>query len=365
LDDIWARWLGTKRTFELFKSMVNEVGSNYGITFTGECDKSVVFLDVTTMNTFEGLHTTMYVKPTDSVRYLHRRSGHSQHVFTGIPFSQYRRAVVICSAEESKLECIARMQQKFIDSGYKDDDLQKAKNKALQISRASVLDGVDENPPRNGTSDVMACVVYQHPTLRKELNKFFCEFGDQLRTLVGDVRFVVSERKHPNIAALLFAKGSFSQVKSTVKSNQKCQKSRCSLCVSMTLPKKTIVNGFLVKMDFRCNCLTEHAIYLARCKNCMTPAELATNFYFGRTLNTVRTRCNGHRSKFKLSEYDKSALSYHTYDKHVDKFTDKLLNYDIGVVKTSSPSSLERLEDYYIYETKADVYGLNRYKVAK
>ena len=129
-----------------------------------------------------------------------------------------------------------------------------------------------------------------------------------------------------------------------------------------------IINGFQVKLDFSCDCLTDSAIYLARCKNCKQHTEIeATNFYFGRTLNTVRTRLNGHRNKFKLSEYDKSALSYHTYDKHWDKLPDKLLNYEIGVVKTVSPSELERLEDYYIYETKADTKGLNtnRYKVAK
>jgi len=92
---------------------------------------------------------------------------------------------------------------------------------------------------------------------------------------------------------------------------------------------------------------------------------VASNFYFGRTLWTVRTRFNGHRSKFSLNSYDKSALSFHTYDKHYDKFPDKLNNYEIGIVKMASPNALERLEDYYIFQTRADSIGLNRYKVTK
>jgi len=316
------------------------------------------------MNTFEGLHTEMYIKPTDSARYLHRRSAHSQHVFSGIPFSQYRRAVVICSKEENKLESINRMEKKFTDSGYGQEDLQTAKAKALLLDRAAILAGTGDSSKSKGNV-VMACVVYQHPTIRKELNKFFSEFGDELRLLVGDVKFVVSERKHPNTSALLFGKSAFSQNKPTMKSSQKCMKNRCGLCVDVNLPKKMMINGFQIKLDYSCDCLTSSAIYLARCKNCKKPTEVDSNFYFGRTLTTVRSRFNGHRSKFSMHEYDKSALSYHTYDKHWDKLPDKLNNYDIGVVKSVSPSALERLEDYYVYETKADLTGLNRYKVLK
>jgi hypothetical protein len=196
----------------LFKAAVNEVGTEFGITFTGECDKEVIFLDVTVMNTIEGLHTQMYIKPTDSARYLQRRSAHSQHVFSGIPYSQYRRAVVICSKDEDKLHSIDRMEKKFMESGYGQEDLQAAKAKVLLLDRASVLAGTVESSKNKGI-EVMAFVVYQHPTVRKELNKFFSEFGDDLRLLVGDVKFVVSERKHPNTSALLFGKSSFSQNK--------------------------------------------------------------------------------------------------------------------------------------------------------
>lgn len=62
----------------------------------------------------------------------------------------------------------------------------------------------------------------------------------------------------------------------------------------------------------------------------------------------VRCRLNNHKEKFKIDKYDKSVLSHHTFDKHFYKFKDKLLNYDIGIVKSVGPHALFRLDDYYI-----------------
>ena len=77
LDDIWGAWQGCTNSFHSFLEAVNSIGSTYGITFTGECDKTVQFLDVTTSLDEGKLSTTMYVKPTDSTRYLNRRSFHN------------------------------------------------------------------------------------------------------------------------------------------------------------------------------------------------------------------------------------------------------------------------------------------------
>ena len=53
----------------------------------------------------------------------------------------------------------------------------------------------------------------------------------------------------------------------------------------------------------------------------------------------------------------------HIYENHLERFGDKLKNFDFGIVKSIRPTSLNRLEDYYIYVTKADIVSLNRYKV--
>ena len=74
-------------------------------------------------------------------------------------------------------------------------------------------------------------------------------------------------------------------------------------------------------------------------------------------------RCNGHRDKFKVGKEDLSALSAHISEKHPENFGDKLNNYNFGIIKSAPPERLDRIEDFYIYTTDAEILGLNRYKV--
>ena len=68
---------------------------------------------------------------------------------------------------------------------------------------------------------------------------------------------------------------------------------------------------------------------------------------------------------FKVSKVDQSALSNHTYEKHLEKFDLRLENFKFGVVRQVDPRHLDRVEDYYIFLTNADIDGLNRYLVAR
>ena len=138
----------------------------------------------------------------------------------------------------------------------------------------------------------------------------------------------------------------------------------CLTCRTMALPKKVELwkndpsRKCVVRLDFRCLCTTDNVIYLFVCNLC--PHNCS--FYVGQTVNTCRTRVNGHRGKFHLSEYMKSALSYHIFKDHPDHTEQKLTNFSAGIIKTTSPSSLDRQEDFYIEYTNAEL-SLNRYKV--
>ena len=83
----------------------------------------------------------------------------------------------------------------------------------------------------------------------------------------------------------------------------------------MNLGKSLMVNGVNVKLDFRQDCSTESIVNLAICKLCDDP-QIKSNFYFGQTINTLMTRCNGHRSSFKMTKFDQSALSMHIMDNY-------------------------------------------------
>ena len=126
----------------------------------------------------------------------------------------------------------------------------------------------------------------------------------------------------------------------------------------VTLWKDDPQREVTVKMDFRCNCVTENCIYLYVCKLCKDN----NGFYVGQTTNTCRVRANGHRSNFNFKDYSKSALSHHIYEEHPDHLMEKLNCYKLGIVRTSNPTELDRVEDYYVELTNADL-SLNRYKV--
>ena len=162
----------------------------------------------------------------------------------------------------------------------------------------------------------------------------------------------------------VFKKNGFSQNLRPILENQRCPANRCKTRKTMKLPPKVNVNGKSIKLDFRCTCATESVIYLGVCKLC-GDEDNSDNFYFGQTVNSLMSRCNGHRDKFKISCYDQSALALHVMDKHHDSFGEKLECFDFGVVDHVSPEQLNRREDFYIYITNADKYGLNRYKVSK
>ena len=119
-------------------------------------------------------------------------------------------------------------------------------------------------------------------------------------------------------------------------------------------------NEVEVTLDFRCDCSSENIVYLFICRLCPNN----TSFYVGQSVNTCRTRTNGHRAQFNMRYYTKSALSVHMFKDHPQFFDNKLYNYDLGVLKSTDPLNLDRLEDFYIDLTKAHL-SLKRYKVTR
>ena len=101
-------------------------------------------------------------------------------------------------------------------------------------------------------------------------------------------------------------------------------------------------------------------VYVFICKLC--PKN--DNFYVGQTTNTCRGRNNGHRGKFNVDSYKQSALSYHIFEDHPDHVALELKNFSLGIITSTSPQALDRLEDFYVEWTDAEL-SLNRYKVTE
>ena len=52
--------------------------------------------------------------------------------------------------------------------------------------------------------------------------------------------------------------------------------------------------------------------------------------------------------RLNWGNFKKSALSHHMYRDHLEHINKKLSIYSLGIIKSSSPSDIDRLEDYYV-----------------
>ena len=364
LDDLSFTWRGSVRQFDTFLNAVNSIGTSLKFTLKGEVGTKVNFLDVVLELDDGNFRTSLFVKPTDSARYLNRRSDHSNHQFKSSPYSQFRRAVVICSRRDDCIKSIEYMEKKYISSGYKPVELRAAKDKALMLNRDQILSAVREPKAVNGdveSDNVLTYVIQQDPNMTGVLRSFMKSKAQLLKKFIGDRRLIIAERRNPNMASLLFAKSSFSHCEKDIRQTQQCGTRGCLTCPIMTVPKTIKLNSDInIKLDFSLTCKAENCIYLFICNEC----EGNSGFYFGKTFNKSHVRFNSHRSCFKVSNnvYEKSALSHHVFMEHLDNFPLKLCNFKVGIVGQAPPRRLDRLEDFYIYTTKADVLSLNRYR---
>ena len=94
------------------------------------------------------------------------------------------------------------------------------------------------------------------------------------------MKIVIAEKRHENIASLLFQKSGFSKNKLSTLPNQQCNSSRCLTSTTMGLGITERVKGKTVKLDFRHTCASEKIVYPVKCKVCDDP-ESKSNFYFG------------------------------------------------------------------------------------
>ena len=363
LDDIWFVWLGSLRQFEVFKQTLNEKGKQYLFTLKGGVGKKVEFLDTYTVIGDGKIDTDAFFKPTDASCYLNRRSDHPPHTFSAIPFSQFRRMVVNCSDDTSKERAMSHIEKKLLNSDFCRNEIAKAKAKALKLNRNVILHGQNELNENGVSSPVREFVfVINHSNeIKKGIQEIVRSHTEALNSLIGNHKIIVAERRNMNTASMLFQKSAFSKEAPVLYENQRCGAKNCKCCQIMCVEPSITVNGFNLKLDFSLNCANLNCIYVAFCRYC----NVDCGIYVGQSITKVNKRMNGHRCRFRYEDelYKKSALSHHIFEKHPEHFHLKLKNFKLGVVKATSAMNLDKLEDYYLTQTKADIYGLNRYKV--
>ena len=129
-----------------------------------------------------------------------------------------------------------------------------------------------------------------------------------------------------------------------------CNTPGCDCCNTISKQAEHMVNGVKVRTAPG-TCESYNIVYLAECAIC-------SMFYMGRTTSALRTRCNGHRSKYyeilrnkdlDLSKDDYSlGLHIHQVHNSVDR-TDFNKIYKFSILENCNPSKLEVQEHKWIH----------------
>ena len=357
LDDIFGNWTGTREQFHQFTNSLNTFMSDYGIVFDIakiQFGKIINFLDIIVDISGDSLETDIYIKPTDSPNLLNRESFAPRHLFKSIPFSQYRRAVVICSNTDLKEKQFNRITNKLISNGYSTNELKVAQDKANLLNRSLILNNENNDTLDDENSKTVLTFVTTFNTHIDIIRTFFRENSNELNNLIGPHKIVMALKKNPNLGNVLFSGKKFAATKIRSSSANPCSV-RCKTCPLMSLTKQISLENNTYRLYQDGSCKTEDLVYVYVCKIC-------DDFYIGRTITPLNIRTNGHRAHFTDGRPERSALSKHIQVDHPEMFHLHTDNYRVGILAHANPLALDRIENRFVIETDADTKHLNKYK---
>ena len=369
IDDIFGIWRGTADQFFEFVTLLNQEAAVFGIEFTGDVGTKLSFLDVcleikVEENGYHYLDTSLYQKPTDNRSFLQRNSYHAPHTFSSVPYSQLLRARNICSTEDTFELGAEEIMRDLRSSGYTDVELTAAYEKVVSTERDQLKTLTSDN-----NSDSNSCQLVLVTHYFKELTKikkFLHQKQQYISHIVGQpTSLIVANRRHNNISDMLFTRRQFTTVSernheqaSTSNTNgivkttdQKCHRPRCKSCDLMgtMVNGGMMVNGQWLKLDSHLNCSDSNVIYVAQCRHCLP------GFYIGQTWQNFSCRVSKHRSAFNSGKLMDSSLALHISEKHNSSFSDKLKNFNFGIIMKSNVNTLDMYEDIFIEKTKARI----------
>jgi len=352
IDDGIGLWAGQEEEFHNFINDLNKESLKYGIHFPikeVQFGKSVNFLDLTIyLDNENKIQHKLYIKPTDARTYLNPGSFHAPHVFASIPFSQMIRVIKRNTKEDTCKEDVELLKNDLIKSGYKDKNIDKMKNKAFERIKSPKAKTMSVN-----NTIVFTVDFFEELSIFKEL---VSNIEKDIKAVFGNISILVATRKCSSIGNLAVKNKAVCLPDRSTLGNQKCGDKRCKICALMITTNSVIVNNKEVLIPSNLNCKTKKCIYLCICNKCTE-----NNAYFGQTIQKQHNRMSGHRDKFNMGKYKKSALSMHAYDTHGGELA--LNDFSIAVLKTVQPRRLNREEFTFIDKFDTLTKGLNRYQV--
>ena len=120
----------------------------------------LLFLDMYLIPRDDRIATSIYYKETDSHSYLNFKSSHPSQCKSAILYSQFLRLRKICSEDDDFEVQATTMETFFVARGYPATLVRRGREKAISISRPTLLAATNEN--KTATNRVPMVTTY-HP----------------------------------------------------------------------------------------------------------------------------------------------------------------------------------------------------------
>ena len=253
------------------------------------------------------------------------------------------------SKEETKEAQLTELMKHFENSGYNRNTLDELKTKAIAKTTTAT-----EETTNNTENNTLVFPMYFFDGIN-QFKELIRNLKDDFEQLIGDTRVMIATKKESSIENTLVRNKRLCMETVEPNQNQKCNAPGCRQCPLVNTQHKQMINNINISIPRTLNCKTRNVIYLWKCKLCPS-----NNSYFGRTTQKCNARTNGHRGCFNNEKWESSALSMHAKEAHSANFS--LENFEVSVVRKSSPQNIRREEYRYIEKYRTIQLGLDRYK---
>lgn len=302
IDDVFFIWQGEEVDLFSFKEQLDEALPT--ISFTIEHSKrSVHFLDVQIELVEGNIKTDVYCKPTDRNTYLHSTSFHPPPMKKGLPYSQFIRLRRIISSDEQFKRRSEDMVRDFVERGYSEDAVVRARNMALQKERSELL----RFKPKNASHRIPCVLTFstESPQVRSIIRKHWpvLSCDPRLEKLFHNPPVFAFKRSRSLRDTLIHADTSLKEQRkgNSWLNTQPLPKGmfacgRCAQCSfvqkgsSLAHPqtgRRIEIRGFF-------NCSSANVIYVIICP--------CGKIYVGQTGREVRVRICEHRSSIRRGD---------------------------------------------------------------
>ena len=119
-----------------------------------------------------------------------------------MPFSQFRRAVVLCSNPDEKIRCMDYITEKLQNSGFKSQEIECARQKAMLLNREKILFDKKQKQSEKSTDKQLTFVINRNGFMCQEIKRILKQCNSDIDKLLGGkTRIIVAERKNSSIGS--------------------------------------------------------------------------------------------------------------------------------------------------------------------